>query len=172
MGEVKLNNAKEGGDIFSSIEFAMGELHTHCQQKIYHKRIFIFTNGMGKTNYDFNKLKNLARKLKEREIKLNIIPIDFMETYDYEDNQVDYEIASNETQRANIELLIRLKELGDSGNIQIFPAIMAIELYRTLRKKDTNPMVLFKGEFQIAPKMSISISTYKAIRRSRLQSLS
>lgn len=32
-------------------------------------------------------------------------------------------------------------------SIQIFPASIAIELYKKFRKKDTNPVAIFKGEF-------------------------
>jgi hypothetical protein len=50
-------------------------------------------------------------------------------------------------------------------NIQIFPASLAIELYKKFRKRDVNPLALFKGQFQIAPNMAIDVCSYKAIRK-------
>jgi hypothetical protein len=50
-------------------------------------------------------------------------------------------------------------------HVQIFPASLAIDLYRKFRKKDTNPFALFKGVMEIAPGLKIDVSTYKAIRK-------
>jgi hypothetical protein len=43
-------------------------------------------------------------------------------------------------------MLIRFKSECPE-NIQIFPASLAIELYKKFRKRDTNPVALFKGKF-------------------------
>jgi hypothetical protein len=61
-------------------------------------------------------------------------------------------------------LLIRFKSECPE-NIQIFPASLAIELYKKFRKRDTNPVALFKGKFEIAPNMAIDVCSYKAIRK-------
>lgn len=49
--------------------------------------------------------------------------------------------------------------------MQIFPASLAIELYRRFRKRDTNPVAKFKGMMEIAPGLQVEVSTYKAVRR-------
>lgn len=56
-------------------------------------------------------------------------------------------------------------------NIQIFPASLAIELYKKFRKRDVNPVALYKGKLEIAPGLSIDVSTYKGIRKEKLKSL-
>jgi len=52
----------------------------HCGKKKYNKRIFVFTNGMGKTN--IKNLKKIGENLRNDDVKVNIIPIDFMVSYD------------------------------------------------------------------------------------------
>lgn len=58
----------------------------HCGTKKYNKRAFLFTNGRGKTDLNQNDFKNIVKSIKKNDIKLNIIPMDFMETYDFETN--------------------------------------------------------------------------------------
>lgn len=40
-------------------------------------------------------------------------------------------------------------------NVQIFPGSLAIELYKKFRKRDVNPVALFKGNLEIAPSLCI-----------------
>lgn len=86
LSEVKLDNTKSGGDLFSAIRFNITSLMNHTANKKYNKRGFIFTNGSGITNCKTQHLKEMARDLRQSGIKLNIIPIDFMVTYDIENN--------------------------------------------------------------------------------------
>lgn len=50
--------------------------------------MFVFTNGMGLTAYDEATVKALAVKVKAGEVRINVIPINFMEGYVIEENQV------------------------------------------------------------------------------------
>jgi phosphorylcholine metabolism protein LicD len=54
----------------------------HGGKKKYNKRAFVFTNGAGMTGCRTRDLKEMAQDLRATGIKLNIIPIDFMVTYD------------------------------------------------------------------------------------------
>lgn len=67
-------------------------------------------------------------------------------------------------QERNAQFLIHLKQLSPD-NVQIFPASLAIELYRKFRKRDTNPVARYKGVMEIAPGLQIDVCTYKAIKR-------
>ena len=40
---------------------------------------------------------------------------------------------------------MKLRSL-EMENIQIFPASLAIELYKKFRKRDVNPVALYKGD--------------------------
>jgi len=54
-----------------------------CANKKVKKRMFLFSNGMGETAHSQDQVKNyIGELLKNNEIKLNIIPINFMEGYD------------------------------------------------------------------------------------------
>ena len=87
-----------------------------------------------------------------------------METYDFEANDLDDEVFAHPVQAHNSELLIHLRQMCKQ-NIQIFPASLAIELYKKFRKRDTNPVALFKGQLFIALNISIDVCSYKAIRK-------
>ena len=89
LSEITLNNDKVGGDIFSAIEFCIWGLNSHCGTKKYNKRIFLFSNGKGKTKVQRANFRKIVSDIKNNDIKLNIIPMDFMETYDYEENSLD-----------------------------------------------------------------------------------
>lgn len=136
----------------------------HCGKSKYNKRAFLFTNGRGKTSFKERDFINIVSQIKANDIKLNIIPMDFMETYDVETNEMDDEIFVHPIQEKNSQLLMKLRELCPE-NIQIFPASLAIELYKKFRKRDINPMALYKGNFEIAPNLDIEVCTYKAIRK-------
>lgn len=133
MTEVK--NDLAGGDLFEAIWFCMGKLNEHVGTKKFTKRLFVFTNGGGKTKYDVTRVEHLRRKLIESKIKLNVITIDFMEGYDPETNTIHGSSTHpNPTQSHNATLLLSLKSSAES-HIQIIPASMAIELYKQFRKK-------------------------------------
>ncbi len=82
MSEATLNNDLKGGDIFKALEYCCNKMDAHCQNKKYNKRIFLFTCGCGTTEYTSERLETLAKEIQEKEIKVNIIPVAFMETYD------------------------------------------------------------------------------------------
>lgn len=45
---------------------------------------------------------------------------------------------------------MQLREMA-SNHCQIFPASLAIDLYRRFRKRDTSPVARYKGLMEIAP---------------------
>ena len=63
-----------------------------------------------------------------------------------------------------------LKESSED-NIKIFPASIAIELYREFRKKETNPVAIYRGPFEIAPGMSFEVATYSQTKEDKMSSL-
>lgn len=164
LSHARFDNSANGGDIFSALNYAANNLESHCGRKKYNKRLFLFTNGTGESAYTSRELAPLARKLKELEIKLNIIPIDFMVSYDPETNELEGEMLLDKIQESNAQMLMRLKAMAQD-HIQIFPASLAIELYRRFRKKDTNPVSRYKGTLEFAPGLEIEVNAYKAIRR-------
>jgi hypothetical protein len=138
------NNTLAGGDIFSAINYSLNELNKHCGKKKYNKRMFVFTNGMGESSFSSAEISTLAHKITNSCVKLNIIPIDFMTSYNSEENCLDGEMLLEKIQEGNAQMIIRLKQEADEF-VQIFPASLAIELYKRFRKRDTNPVSRYKG---------------------------
>lgn len=56
LSETELKNDKAGGDVFNAIEYSIDKIVAHCGKKKYNKRAFIFTNGMGATDYTVRNL--------------------------------------------------------------------------------------------------------------------
>jgi hypothetical protein len=125
LSEARFDSPRAGGDIFSSINYSLGLITDHCGKKKYNKRMFLFTNGMGITDFDHQDVKTLANKMMNSGVKLNIIPIDFMVSYNSEDNELEGEMFLESVQERNAQLLMKFKELSPE-NVQIFPASLAI----------------------------------------------
>lgn len=88
LSNAKFDNHQAGGDIFSTINYSIRLMNEHCGKKKYIKRMFLFTNGMGETDFNDREVRNLASKIESSGIKINIIPIDFMTTYDSASNEL------------------------------------------------------------------------------------
>jgi len=57
------------------------------------------------------------------------------------------------------------------NNVEIFPDEIATELYNKFRKRDVNPVAIYKGMFEVAPGLTINVETYKMVRRERMKAL-
>ena len=51
-------------------------------KKKYAKRIFLLTNGEGKTEYNEAAIKNLVKEAAVLDVKINIVCLDFLKKYD------------------------------------------------------------------------------------------
>ncbi len=60
--------------------------------------MFVFTNGMGQSSFSSGEITSLAHKLTVSSVKLNIIPIDFMTSYNSEQNCLDGEMLLEKIQ--------------------------------------------------------------------------
>ena len=85
-------NTLSGGDIFSAINRGLNIVNDHAKKKKYNKRMFLFTNGTGSSAFVRDDLYDLADKLMKFEIKLNVVPIDFMTSYNLAENKIDPEM--------------------------------------------------------------------------------
>lgn len=164
LSEARFENPRAGGDILSCINYCLGVMGRHCKARKYNKRVFVFSNGMGESDFDRADVATLAGKLTASNIKLNLIPIDFMVSYNPADNELEGEMLLEPVQERNAQLLMHLRQLCPD-NVQIFPASLAIELYRKFRKRDTNPVARYKGVMEVAAGLAIDVCTYKAIKR-------
>ena len=112
-------------------------------------------------------IQTLSRIINQTNVKINVIAIDFMESYDEENNKVDGISSLNSFQQTNTKFLLKLKELCPE-NIRILPASIAIELYKEFKKKETNRVALYRGDFTICPDFNIEVATYTESRQDKL----
>jgi cysteinyl-tRNA synthetase len=110
---------------------------------------------MGETSYNEFTIKELTKQLKLQDVKLNVIPIGFMQGYDFEENRVENEYM-HMNQLTNAQLLMDMKE-DAQDNMQIFPDQIAVSLYRRFRKRDVNPVALFRGNLEISQDLVIPV---------------
>lgn len=52
-------------------------LNNFCGTKKYKKRIFLITDGERETKYNSSELKSLIEAIQEKDIRLNVITLDF-----------------------------------------------------------------------------------------------
>jgi len=81
LSKARFDNTKSGGDIFSAIRYSMNLMDDHIKKRKYNKRMFVFTNGSGNSSYSRDDIYELADKLMAYQIRLNVVPIDFMTSY-------------------------------------------------------------------------------------------
>lgn len=146
--------------------------------KKYKKRIFLITDGEKGTSCTPNEMRDIVRTIKENDIKLNCITLDFCnelgEDEDDEENPADKENAAikddNETeaQKKNKELLL---EMQDETGCAIIPAETAIELYRQFKKKEYLTRSKFKGNLEISADLNIAVQMFAKTREETLPSL-
>jgi ATP-dependent DNA helicase 2 subunit 2 len=101
LGEARFDSPRPGGDIFSAVSFALGQINDHCGKKKYNKRIFLFTSGMGETDFDAQDVRTLAGRLAAADVKLNLVPIDFMTSYNADLNELEGEMFMESAQERN-----------------------------------------------------------------------
>lgn len=87
--ELNMTNKIRGGDIFQALKHGLDALDRHVRNKKTKKRLFIFTTGEGKTDCDKEIVGRLSSLINTTDTKVNIITIDFMESYNQETNQID-----------------------------------------------------------------------------------
>lgn len=67
-----------GGTITDALEVSMDMLERFCGNKKYRKRLFMITDGEKETSEkDSRRIEGLVQHMKERDVRLNIITLDF-----------------------------------------------------------------------------------------------
>lgn len=106
-----------------------------CGTRKYRKRIFLITDGEKATKYSSSELDEIVKTIKENEVKLNCITIDFCNDLAEDDSEeeegpmsqkADKETDETPNQLKNKEFLLKLQE---QTGCAIIPAETAIELY-------------------------------------------
>ena len=113
-------------------------IERHCGNKKYKKRVFLITDGQNKTVTNQGEIQSLINQLNEKEIKLNVITLDFANELgqdsdeEEEDNDVEKVeqpkpvIDETKEQTENKELIVKITGAMDNKNGGIYPAHLAM----------------------------------------------
>eukprot|EP00826_Nyctotherus_ovalis_P009708 TRINITY_DN12568_c0_g4_i2.p4 TRINITY_DN12568_c0_g4~~TRINITY_DN12568_c0_g4_i2.p4 ORF type:complete len:171 (-),score=36.00 TRINITY_DN12568_c0_g4_i2:529-1041(-) len=145
-------------------------LAKHCQKRKYNKRIFLITDGQSKTA-DTEDLREVAANLKEAEIKLNVIALDFCNELLFDSPEEKATAAETETpvQQNNKRLLLDLTSQIDG---RVFPANIAMQIYHHFRKRTVHPVAKYRGALEISKDLNIQVMSYTKTKAEDLPSLS
>lgn len=149
---------KQTGDWIDALIVGIDLLAKHCQKRKYNKRIFLITDGQSKTA-DTEDLKQVASNLKEAEIKLNVIALDFCNDLQFDSPEERASATESETpvQQNNKRLLL---ELTDQIDGRVFPANIAMQIYHHFRKRTVHPVAKYRGPLEISKDLNIQVMTY------------
>ena len=85
LNEIEAESEEDNGDIFLCIDFAIDEFISKYGKKKYEKKIFLITDGEAVSKFSKNKIEELAERINEHDIKVNIICVGFNEELDKDD---------------------------------------------------------------------------------------
>ena len=169
----------DNGDIFLCLDFAIDEFIAKYGKKKYDKKIFLITDGEALSNYSDNKIEELASRINDNDVKVNIICVGFFDELDKEDEEDDSknkekEDKSNNDGESENQKIIKekLKILQDNTeNVKLFTATTANDIYHQFKKKKINPVSKFRGPFIISPNLSLDVMVYSKTTQSLIPSL-
>ena len=169
----------DNGDIFLCLDFAIDEFIAKYGKKKYDKKIFLITDGEALSNYSDNKIEELASRINDNDVKVNIICVGFFDELDKEDEEDDSKNkekedksindGESENQKIIKEKLKILQE--NTENVKLFTATTANDIYHQFKKKKINPVSKFRGPFIISPNLSLDVMVYSKTTQSLIPSL-
>ena len=200
LNSIEAEDDDDKGDIFLCIDFAIDEFIAKYGKKKYDKKIFLITDGEALSQYSKNKIEELAERINENDVKVNIICVGFYEELDKEDdddeddnkNKEKKEVEKNnsmeeeeqEKDDINSEDKInnesknqkKTKELlkilqENTENVKLFTATTANDIYHQFKKKKINPVAKFRGPFIITPNLSLDVMVYSKTTQTTIPSL-
>ena len=184
LNSIEAEDDADNGDIFLCLDFAIDEFIEKYGKKKFAKKIFLITDGEAVSKFSKNKIEELAERINEHEVKVNIICVGFNEELDKEDEnepngkeeekdkkEKEEEDKSNESenQKKTKELLKILQ--SNTDNVKLFTATTANDIYHQFKKKKINPVAKFRGPFIISPNLSLDVMVYSKTSPSMIPSL-
>ena len=175
LNSIEAEDEDDNGDIFSCLDFALDEFIAKYGKKKYEKKIFLITDGEALSHYSKSKIEELASRINENDVKVNIICVGFFEELDKEDEEENLDnkekIENNSMDEDNKEKVDEKNENNESENqksikeklkilqentenVKLFTATTANDIYHQFKKKKINPDYKFRGPFIISPNLS------------------
>ena len=192
LNSIEAEDEDDNGDIFSCLDFALDEFIAKYGKKKYEKKIFLITDGEALSHYSKSKIEELASRINENDVKVNIICVGFFEELDKEDEEenldnkdkiennsmdednkekVDETNKNNESEnQKNIKEKLKILQ-ENTENVKLFTATTANDIYHQFKKKKINPVSKFRGPFIISPNLSLDVMVYSKTAQALIPSL-
>ena len=87
LNTIEAEDEEDKGDIFFTLDFAIDEFVAKYGKKKWEKKIFLITDGESMSSFSEKKIEELAERINENGIKVNIICVDFYEELDKDDDE-------------------------------------------------------------------------------------
>ena len=98
LNAIEAEDDEDNGDIFLSIDFAIDEFIAKYKKLKWAKKIFLITDGESKCKMTKEQIEELAERINDNDVKINIICVGFFEELDKDD---DEEEEKNEKKTKN-----------------------------------------------------------------------
>ena len=99
LNNINADDEEDEGDIFLSIDFAIDEFIAKYKKLKWGKKIFLITDGESKCKMSREKIEELAERINENDVKINIICVGFYEELDDEDDEENENENENENKK-------------------------------------------------------------------------
>ena len=183
LNSIEAEDGEDNGDIFLSIDFAIDEFIAKYKKLKWAKKIFLITDGESKSRMTKEKIEELAERINDNDVKINIICVGFFEELDQDDeeeekdkdkieeeNEKDKKVnEESENQKETKELLKVLQ--SNTDNVKLFTATTANDIYHQFKKRKINPVTKFRGPFIISPNLSLDVMVYSKTTSQNIPSL-
>ena len=198
LNTIEAEDEEDKGDIFFTLDFAIDEFVAKYGKKKWEKKIFLITDGESMSSFSEKKIEELAERINENGIKVNIICVDFYEELDKDDDDEEEpkekdkdldkdNIEEDEEQRdkdkentnsinKETKNQKKTKELlkilqSNTDNVKLFTATTANDIYHQFKRKKINPVAKFRGPFIISPNLSLDVMVYSKTTPALIPSL-
>lgn len=165
LSTIKAEQNDDKGDIFITIDFAIEEFIKKYKKLKWGKKIYLITDGEASPEASEDRIKEIAERLKENDIKVNVICVGFFEEIDDEEENDEENVNMAKNRADETENQIKTKEklkllMKETENIKIFSATTANVIYHQFKKKKISPTTKYRGLFNISPNLSLDVMVY------------
>ena len=196
LNAIEPENDEDNGDIFLTLDFAIDEFIAKYKKLKWAKKIFLITDGESKCKVTKEQIEELAERINDNDIKINIICVGFFEELDQDDEEengkeINEDVDkieeddndSNEKKKGNNNKINdesnNQKETKDllkilqsnTDNVKLFTATTANDIYHQFKKRKINPVPKFRGPFIISPNLSLDVMVYTKTTPQHIPSL-
>jgi ATP-dependent DNA helicase 2 subunit 2 len=171
---IEAEDEEDNGDIFLTLDFAIDEFIAKYKKLKWGKKIFLITDGESKCKMSQQQIEELAERINDNDVKVNIICVGFFEELDDEEEdeeEKDKKKINDESdnQKETKELLKVLQ--SNTENVKLFTATTANDIYHQFKKRKINPTTKFRGPFIITPNLSLDVMAYSKTSPQSIPSL-